>query len=168
MPQLPDHRPRPRGPEHVYEGPAELRHVDELLGRYARREPVPAGLIERVFDASVGLLPSPRRRREPVLRLQPAITASLWGRLALAASIALAFFVAGRILPVDGSGSLLSPDVELALLEYAGAGDLDLQLALRGLEEAGYEAVEHLLVTRDMTFRDLAGDLANLAADLEM
>ena len=28
--------------------------------------------------------------------------------------------------------------------------------------------VEHLLLTRDMTFNDLANDLAMLAADLEM
>ncbi len=167
MRQKPDQRPRDRGPEHVYEGPAELREVDELVGRYARREPVPAGLVERVFDASVGMLPG-RRRREPVLRLQPVITASLWGRLALAASITLAFFVSDRILPMREPGSLLSPDVELSLHEYARAGDLDVHRRFRELEEARFGAVERLLVTRDMTFRDLAGDLANLAADLEM
>lgn len=166
MRQKPDQRPRERGPEHVYEGPAELREVDELLGRYARREPVPAGLVERVFDASVGMLPG--RPRQPALRLQPVITTSLWGRLAMAASIALAFFVAGRILPMREPGSLLSPDVELVLLDYAGAGDLDVSQRFRELEEARYGAMERLLVTRDMTFRDLAGDLANLAADLEM
>jgi hypothetical protein len=140
--------------------------VDELLGRYARREPIPAGLVERVFDASVGMLPG--RPRQPALRLQPVITTSLWGRLAMAASIALAFFVAGRILPMREPGSLLSPDVELVLLDYAGAGDLDVSQRFRELEEARYGAMERLLVTRDMTFRDLAGDLANLAADLEM
>ncbi len=167
MRQKPDHRPRDRGPEHVYEGPAELRQVDELLLRYARREPVPAGLVERVFDASVGMLPS-RHQRQPVLRLQPVITTSLWGRLAMAASITLAFFVAGRILPMREPSSLLSPDVELVLLEYAGAGDLDVHRRFRELEETRYGTVERLLMTRDMTFRDLAGDLANLVADLEM
>ena len=167
MRQKPDQSPRDRGPEHVYEGPAELREVDDLLGRYARREPVPDGLIERVFDASVGMLPARRRRQHP-LRLQPVITTSLWGRLAMAASIALAFFVAGRILPMREPSSLLSPDVELVLLEYAGAGDLDVSRRFREIEEARYGAMERLLVTRDMTFRDLAGDLANLAADLEM
>ncbi|MHC4710243.1 MAG: hypothetical protein ACYTA3_07435 [Planctomycetota bacterium] len=109
-----------------------------------------------------------RRRRQPVLRLQPVITTSLWGRLAMAASIALAFFLAGRILPMREPSSLLSADVELVLLQYAGAGDLDVHRRFRELEEAQYGAVERLLVTRDMTFRDLAGDLANLAADLEM
>jgi hypothetical protein len=166
MRQKPDQHPRDRGPEHVYEGPPELREVDELLGRYARREPVPAGLVERVFDASVGMLPS--RRRQPVLRLQPVITTSLWGRLAMAASIALAFVVAGRILPVREPSSLHSPAVVLVPPEYAGAQDLDVSQRFRDLEEEHYGAVERLLVTRDLTFRDLAGDLANLVADLEM
>jgi hypothetical protein len=142
--------------------------VDELLGRYARRQPVPAGLIDRVFDASVGMLPSRRRRRERALRLQPLVTTSLWGRLAMAASIALAFFVAGRIMPMREPGSLLSPDVELALLEYAGAEDLDVLQSFREIEEPRYGAVERLILTRDMTFRDLAADLAGLVADLEM
>jgi hypothetical protein len=167
MPQMPDQRPRDRGPDNVYEGPVELREVDDLLGRYAGRQPVPAGLVERVFDASVGMLPS-RRRREPALRFQPVITTSLWGRLAMAASIALAFFVAGRILPMREPSSLLSPDVELVLLEYAGSGEVEVSRRFRELEEARYGAVERLLVTRDMTFRDLTGDLANLLADLEM
>jgi hypothetical protein len=167
MRQKPDQHPGERGPEHVYEGPAELREVDELLGRYARREPVPADLVDRVFDASVGALPG-RRQRQPILRLQPVITTSHWGRLAMAASIALAFFVAGRILPMREPSSLPSPDVELVPPQYAWAGDLDVSQRFRELEESRYGAMERLLVTRDMTFRDLAGDLANLAADLEM
>jgi hypothetical protein len=166
MPQLPDHHPRSRGPQHVYEGPAELREVDELLGRHARQQPVPAGLIERVFDASVGMLPS--RRREPALRLQPVITTSHWGRLAMAASIGLAFFVAARIMPLREPSTRLSPDVELVLLEYADAEGLDVHRRFPGPEEARYGVVERLLVTRDMTFRDLTGDLADLVADLEM
>jgi hypothetical protein len=158
MPEPADHRPRQRGPGYVFDGPAELREVDAMLAEYARRSPVPAGLADRVFNASAGLLPA-RRRRDRVLRLQPVSPVSTWGRLALAASIALAFFVAARVLPFGRPTPLLSPDVELILLEFAGVGDLD---------EPGYAAVEHLLVTRDMTFRDLTSDLANLVADLEM
>ncbi len=157
MPKPPEQRPREPGPESVLDVPAELREVDDLLARHARRQPLPAGLAGRVFDASVGLLPGRGRRWEPVLRLQPVGARSLWGRLALAASIVLAVFVAGRILPGGVPGPLLSPHLELVLLEYAGAG-----------EEPRNAAVEQLLVTRDMTFRDLACDLANLAADLEM
>lgn len=165
MPQMPDHRRRSRGPEHVYEVPPELREVDELLEWHARQQPVPAGLIDRVFDASVGLLPSRRPRRQPVLRLEPAITGSLWGRLAMAASIALAFIVAGRMLPVGGPGSMLSPGIELV---QGGPGDLDVHWRFRAREEAHYGPVERLGFTQEMSFRDLAGDLANLAADLEM
>jgi hypothetical protein len=168
MPQMPDHRRRSRGPEHVYEVPPDLREVDELLEWHARQQPVPAGLIDRVFDASVGLLPSHRPRRQPVLRLQPTIMDSLWSRLAMAASIALAFIVAARMLPVSGPGSLLSPDVELVQLDYGAPGDLDVHWRFRAREEAWYGQVERLGFTQEMSFRDLAGDLANLAADLEM
>jgi hypothetical protein len=155
-------------PQDVYEGPGELGEVDGLLERYARRQPVPADLIDRVFEASVGMLPARRRRREPVLRLRPVATSSLWGRLALAASIALAFLVAARLMPMREPGAPLPPDVELVLLEYAGPADLDVPQSFRETVEPRYGSVERLLLTRDMTFRDLAADLAGLVADLEM
>jgi len=68
----------------------------------------------------------------------------------MAASIGLAFIVASTV----GSPTrlaALSPDVELVLLDLAGLGDVD-----------------HLLITREMTFRDLAGDVAAMAVALDM
>jgi hypothetical protein len=169
MPYPRDTRLASGGPEDAYDGPSELREVDDLLGRYARRQPTPAGLVDRIYEASVGLLPG-RRRQEPVLVLRPAFTGSWAGRLAMAASIALAFFVGGRLATESGPGARLSPDVEGAWIEYATAipGDLDVHPRFRELEESRYGAVERLLVTRDMRFRDLTGDLAHVAADLEM
>ncbi len=66
-------------------------------------------------------------------------------------------------MPQERARSPLSPAAELVLLESAGA-DLDRLW----LDDPRYGAVESLLVTRDMTFRDLTGDLARLAEDLEM
>lgn len=148
----------------------ELAEIDSMMSRCARRQPVPEGLADRVFDASVELLPARRRRGGRVLRLRPArpVSISSWGRLAMAASIAIAFFTASLLTPLGGPRKLLSPDVELALLEFAGAADAELPWTLRELDDPQLGQVAHLLVTRDMTFRDLTSDLAALAADLEM
>ena len=142
--------------------PAELEAIDAMLAREARRQPVPEGVIERVFNASVGGLP---RRRARVYRLEPPRRASLWGRLAIAASIGLAFAVATSIVRPR---PLLWPEVELVLLGDTQETQNEIDRLLRGYGESTLGPVEHLLLTRDMTFNDLANDLAMLAADLEM
>lgn len=147
--------------------PAELETVDAMLAGHARRQAVPPGLVERVFDASVGLLPSPRRRAHPSWTPGPLrFPTAWWGRLALAASIGLAFVVAVRTMPL-GSPELppLTHEVELALLDYAGGQEFVLTL---GDLQPQLGEVDSLLMTRDMRFRDLAGDLESLAAKLEM
>ncbi len=142
--------------------PAELREVDADLSAWARRQAVPPGLADRVFDASVGLLPVRRIRPARANRLDSLIGFPAWaglgGRLALAASIALAFFVAVRVMPP--AGGVLTRNLEMVLLEYAGgdAGFLDPRFA----------QVEHILMTRDMTFGDLTNELAQVVQDLEM
>lgn len=141
------------------QGPAEFREVQARLSAWARQQPVPAGLEDRVFDASVGRLPV---RRVRVARPQRVTAFPAWarlgGRLALAASIALAFFAAARVMPP--ARRLLTRNVEMVLLEYAGgdAGFLDPRFA----------QVEQILMTRDMTFGDLTSELAQVARDLEM
>lgn len=131
--------------------------IDALLAREAARTGVPAGLARRVYQGSVGGLPvlSRQPRRSPRSGLQPLVFGRLavWGRLAMAASIGLAFIVASNVGRVGSRTHLaaLSPDVELVLLDLAGLGDFD-----------------HLLITREMTFRDLAGDVAAMAVDLDI
>ena len=143
-------------------GPAELREVEARLSEWARRQPLPRGLADRIFDASVSLLPARRPRRDRVARPEPVTAFPAWarlgGRLALAAAIALAFFTAIRVMPP--AGGVLTRNVEMVLLEYAGgdAGFLDPRFA----------QVEHILMTRDMTFGDLASELTQVAEDLEM
>ncbi len=143
--------------------PAELEVIDSMLSREARRQSVPEGLIERVFDASVGGLPGPRRAR--VYRLEPPRRASLWGRLAIAASIGLAFAVATLFVRPR---PLLSLEVELVLLGDTQDTQSEIDRLLGGYGESTLGPVEHLLLTRDLTFKDLTSELAMLAADLEM
>ncbi len=143
--------------------PPEFREVEARLSSWARRQPVPPGLAGRVFDASVGLLPA-RRRPRPLLQMPRLASFSAWrgmgGRLALAASITLAFLVAVRVIPRPGESNRLTPDVEMVLLEYAGGQ--------RGLVDPRFAKAEHILMIRDMTFGDLTNDLARVVADLEM
>ena len=146
--------------------PTEFREVEALLAVWARRQPAaPDRLADRVFDASVGLLPARTVRRPRLMQLQPPASLrtriSAWGsRLALAASIALALFIGNRVLPPAGFSSLLTPDVEMVLLQSAGGAP--------GLFDQRFAEVEDILLTRDMTFGDLTGDLARVANDLEM
>ncbi len=143
--------------------PPEFREVEARLSSWARRQPVPPGLAGRVFDASVGLLPARRRLRSPLLQMPRLASLSAWrgmgGRLALAASITLAFLVAVRVMP-SGNSNPLTPDVEMVLLEYAGGQ--------RGFVDPRFAKAQHILMIRDMTFGDLTNDLARVVANLEM
>jgi len=140
--------------------PPECRAVEVRLARWARGQPVPSGLARRVFDASVGRLPARRLPRSPMLQMPWLASLPAWrsvgGRLALAASIALAFLIAVRVMPP----APFTPDVEMVLLEYDGGH--------RGLVDPRFAQAEHILMIHDMTFGDLTDDLARVGADLEM
>ncbi len=145
------------GAMHDPDSDSALRAIEGLLAREAARTGVPPGLARRVYQGSVGGLPVlPRQHRwRPRSGLQPLVLGrfAVWGRLALAASIGLAFIVAGNVGRVGSRTRLaaLSPDMELVLLDLAGLGDVD-----------------HLWITQEMTFRDLAGDVADMAVNLDM
>jgi hypothetical protein len=131
--------------------------LEERLRACAQRQAMPDGLAGRVYRASVAFLPEARALP---LKLVTVRRVGAWGRLAMAASIALACAAGLRLLSADGQAPL-SPDLEMALLEYAGRG-------LAGPVDAQLTAVERLLVTRTMTYRDIEGDVASLARDLDM
>ncbi len=139
-------------------------HVEALLAAHARRHQVPPGLAGRVYEASVGHLPVQRPRRARIFRLEPVRSASLWGRLALAAAVAMAFGVAVQVLQPK---QLLSPHAELALWEYAQTPDLGLATVI-DFEHEGFSAMESMLVTRDMTYTDLDRETDDLATQFGM
>ncbi len=147
------------GPGGHAPGDRELDQLAALLSSYGRGRPVPPGLAGRVYRASAELLPG-RPGAERGLRLPRLSLGSLWGRLAMAASIGLAFVLAARFMSQEPR-PLLSPEAELVLVGYAGMQPDD---DMGGWPLSG---VEHLLVTRDMTFEDLRADLAVVAADLQ-
>ncbi len=136
--------------------PPQLQAVDDMLGRQASRLRVPAGLIDRVFQASVGLLPSRVQTPQMEIVARIGLRHSWWSRAALAASIALACTASLRIVHTP------------TLPQLVWGIDTQIQPVYREVVGRTLNDMEHLLVTRDMTIDDLDMDLAMLAADLEM
>ena len=83
----------------------------------------------------------------------------------MAASIGLAFIVASQFLRPQ---PLLSPEMELVLMGDARDTRNGLYRLLLDSDMQPLSDVEHLLLTRDMTFGDLGHDLTMLVADLDM
>ena len=86
----------------------------------------------------------------------------------MAASIGLAFIVATQSLRRPAGPLLLSPEMELVLMGDARDTRNGLYRLLLDSDVQPLGEVEHLLLTRDMTFGDLGHDLTMLVADLDM
>ena len=136
--------------------PPQLQAVDDMLGRQASRLQVPAGLIDRVFQASVGLLPGSVQSPQIEVVARIGLRHSWWGRAALAASIALACTLSLEVVHTP------------TLPQLVWSIDTEIQPVYREVVGRTLNDMEHLLVTRDMTIDDLDVELAMLAADLEM
>ena len=134
----------------------QLQAVADMLGRPARRLRVPAGLIDRVFHASVGLLPGTVQTPQIEIVARIGMRRSWWSRAALAASIALACTASLRIVQAP------------TLPQLVWGIDTEIQPVYREVVGRTLNDMEHLLVTREMTINDLDMELAMLAADLEM
>ena len=134
----------------------QLQAVDDMLGRQASRLQVPAGLIDRVFQASVGLLPGRVQTPQIEVVARIGLRHSWWSRAALAASIALTCTLSLRIVHAP------------TLPQLVWGIDTEIQPVYREVVGRTLNDMEHLLVTRDMTIEDLDVELAMLAADLEM
>lgn len=143
---------------------SHLQEVDTQLQREARRVQIPKGLANRVFDASVGLLPARSRTSQidvlaTISNLGSSISsgqASKWGRLAMAASIGLVAMIA-----FNESRSPNMPQL---------VASIDTKLEPIYLQVVGktISDMDYLLVTRDVTFEDLNAEFAILAAELDM
>ena len=145
--------------------PPQLQAVDDMLGRQARRLRVPAGLIDRVFQASVGLLPGRVQSPQIEVVARIGLRHSWWSRAALAASIALACTASLRIVQTPTLPQLVHTPT---LPQLVWGIDTQIQPVYREVVGRTLNDMEHLLVTRDMTIDDLDVELAMLAADLEM
>ncbi|MHC4947654.1 MAG: hypothetical protein ACYTG1_05265 [Planctomycetota bacterium] len=144
----------------------ELLDLDARLVRDARHGRVPSGLVDRVFRASAGLLPAPA----PLPLRSPGVpaTGALWGRLAMAASVGLAFVVGSWLLRAERTRP--GPPVHVAVapagLATSRVLDREAEQVLFGAD--GSSEVGYLLETRDLTLDDLSSELAMLVAELEM
>lgn len=144
--------------------PPQLQSVDMQLQREARRLGVPQALAGRVFDASVVLLPG--RARTPQIEVLATISnigsglgsssASMWGRIAMAASLGLVAMIA-----FDVSRSPNLPQLVAGI-------DTAVQLTYHEVVGKTISDMDHLLVTRDVTYDDLDMEFTYLAADLDM
>lgn len=164
-------QPMGDGQQGLTEGlPAELRELDTRLTRAARLTPVPPDLADRVLASTIDLLP----RRPSRLRLAGSLDGSrrllaqlreqrrlvALGRLALAASLGLAFATAYWIGTAPSSIPTL--DVEAAIQQ--GVWDQ----AMAEIPDYGVGEMASLLDTWDLTIDDLRGDLALTDWHLEM
>ncbi len=159
MNHLPGTFPNGPGPEL----PAELQAVQALLDRDALSGEAPPGLVARVFAASVGFLPG-RTRAHVTQGWETAIVGRIpvWGRLAMAALIALAFALATRSVLTPKPSALpamLTASEAAVLLDNRIAG------TDRAVAPAG-SAFQDIVATCEMTLDDLEADLAMFAADL--
>jgi hypothetical protein len=171
----PNHRFPRRGvdplPGDLFE--PELREIDAQLRRVAAQaaEEMPADLSDRVFAASVGLLPrSPAHlvttaRRDRV-RVRRLISRPWAGRLAMAASLAFAFGVCSLFVraplgpPMNARGDR---DGEILLAAYTNV--LSEQ---PDEQELGHE-MSYLLETGALSsYDELTGEMEALIAELEM
>ncbi len=141
--------------------PPDLQAVDDLLAREARHlHATPAGLAQRVFEATVDLLPN--RREAPLQPLAYIGPRSVrWGRLAMAASVVLAGMVWAMLFtPKSLADQVAAADGQMQLFHDEAIWD---EVVSQGLA-----AMDYLMITYEMTFDDLDRELATVADELEM
>jgi hypothetical protein len=156
------------------------RQVDELLAENALRTmSLPATLADRIFDASASQLPLPATLKIAGTQstgrslLVPGLT---WGRLALAASLGLAFCVCMMIVRLPSSRSA-APDVHSMASGHGRAVGTD-QRALMAAEMESLPAtsiddvnarMSYLWESDDLNSLDeVRGEMNKLIAALDM
>ncbi|MHC4991741.1 MAG: hypothetical protein ACYTGC_12250 [Planctomycetota bacterium] len=136
----------------------ELREIDLLLQANAARTSVPRDLADTVYDMTVGLL---WQRQQP-LPFKPAARRmqTVWSRLAMAASLALAFLVAAWFMqaPLETGPVQMVAEVPLSELDW-------ILLEPSGSDTMG---VGYLLESGDVTFEELTEELKQLVDQLEL
>lgn len=141
------------------------REIDSLLGDLLRDQPAPRGLCDRIYAATVSLLPHPAAAGDrPKLRYVPApssparlrlaVRRRVISRVAMAASVALACAIGIKVcLPGAMNASIASA--------HSVADDSDWSVF--GSTSNGLSDVSYLLETDRMTLDDVTGEMARLA-----
>ena len=163
---------------------SDLRRLDARLTQEARHCDLPPGLAGRVFEASVGRLPSAGYQFETIQTASKSEkTASRrqnWSRVALAASLLMAFTLSARMLlnhstpaPVDpvAQGPAESPQPSLPNTQFASLQTSlplthDVVRLLLDFASNGNDDFSYLYLTQDVTLDDLSEELATLFTDL--
>lgn len=168
-------RSNPAGPL-----PAEfdrrLVEVDEKLARRAASQTPRIGLTDRVFRASVSHLPA--QQDHSPLRFPRTVRTPVWGQLAMAASVAVAFVVAAwfhsAVTTPTGTDGLVHhtppPAVEsmpLADDQAASAPPSAPQMLSPEVEHLLFDGEsDYLLNTRDLSHADAVDDLHRIYEQL--
>ena len=149
----------------------DLRRLDAALHDAAANLPAPLGLERRVYDASMRVLP--RRRLRLAGTTRAPIHTRLSGRMALAASLGMAFLVATWFMGVP----LGSPAARLAE-SPSGASTMELvaerQVRMEywgSLAESfngdSTDIESYMAVASDLTLEDFYAEARQLTSDLE-
>jgi hypothetical protein len=151
----------------------DLTRIDARLMQESERMTVPPGLAGRVFQASVGRLPSMHLRLVPT-ETQVAAGRRLswrrqtWGRVALAASVGLAGAVALRMLQapavIGPEPVALLPAPELDFVDPM-ALSMDSEQLLLGFMSDQPSDLSYLTFGR-VTLDDLNSEMVNMLAEL--
>lgn len=144
--------------------PTDLQAVDDLLAREARHlrsTSTPAGLAQRVFEATVDLLPN--RREAPLQPLASIGPRSVrWGRLAMAASVVLA----GMVWTALFTPASLAE--QLAVINEGFQEFHDEAIHDDVFGKAPFDDMTYLLTSHETTSDHLERELATMADELEM
>ena len=145
------------------EVPASLRKLDALLNADVQRLNVPSGMAGRIFQASAPMLPGlpgqPIPFTKPTQPMRVALHQTVWARLALAASVAVACCVAAWILHRPAR------IVSVAVVNDGNGTALASAFEAEHHASAKYEAtLTYLFDTQDVTPEELKGELAMLVS----
>lgn len=147
----------------------ELRRIDALLAQEAAGFAVPEGLADRVFASSRTMLPrgAGSAAAEPSWRLVGAdgqvqrtiarpSRRTVWGRLAMAASIAVVFAIGGRTLLNPAPTEPVVDGAPIVFLPISDRSEYELSL------EVGDDQTGAILTARDSEYDDLDRELRAL------
>lgn len=136
-----------------------LREIDALLARRASLTSVPRHLADAVYDATLGLF---WERQDPLRLPSRTPRRTIFGRLAMAATLAMACLIAARFItpPVEADANvqmagLLPAEVEQIIMESPLAAD----------DETDYL---YLFDAHGVSYEDISGDLDQIVEELEL